>query len=197
MKSVMSKVLAVLMVGALTGVVALAKTHKAKATFDSDIKVNGTLVKKGSYDVKFDDETNQLSIIKNGKNIPQSGRYVTFLTGFGGEEEYASLYLMPPKGGGRPHNPISRKLLDSSAWKPVMDQYPGYDQFMKTAFGDETKFILTPPKLPIAAFLDSRYRAQVEKAMLGEITPKQAIDAAQKEVSDEWAKYKQQNPPKK
>jgi hypothetical protein len=68
----MSKVLAVLMVGALTGVVALAKTQKAKATFDSDIKVNGTVVKKGSYDVKFDDETNQLSIIKNGKVVVEA-----------------------------------------------------------------------------------------------------------------------------
>lgn len=76
MKSVMSKVLAVLMVGALTSVVALAKTHKAKATFDSDIKVNGTLVKKGSYDVKFDDETNQLSIIKNGKVVVEAAARV-------------------------------------------------------------------------------------------------------------------------
>jgi multiple sugar transport system substrate-binding protein len=133
------------------------------------------------------------SIIKNGKNIPQSGRYVTFLTGFGGEEEYASLYLMPPKGGGRPHNPISRKLIESPAWKAVLEEYPGYEHFMKTAFGDETKFILTPPKLPIAAFLDSRYRAQADKAILGEITPKQALEAAQKEVADEYAKYKQQN----
>ena len=72
MKSVMSKVLAVLMVGALTSVVALAKVQKAKATFDSDIKVNGTLVKKGSYDVKFDDETGQLSIIKNGKVVAEA-----------------------------------------------------------------------------------------------------------------------------
>ena len=72
MKSVMSKVLAVLMVGALTSVVALAKVQKARAKFDSDIKVNGTLVKKGSYDVKFDDETGQLSIIKNGKVIAEA-----------------------------------------------------------------------------------------------------------------------------
>ena len=72
MKSVMSKVLAVLMVGALTGVVALAKVQKAKATFDNDIKVNGTVVKKGSYDVKFDDETGQLSIIKNGKVVVET-----------------------------------------------------------------------------------------------------------------------------
>jgi hypothetical protein len=63
---------AVVMVGALTGVVALAKVHKQKTTFESDIKVNGTLVKKGTYDVKFDDETGQLTIAKNGKTVAQA-----------------------------------------------------------------------------------------------------------------------------
>ena len=72
MKSVISKVVAVLMVGALTGVVALAKVHKARTTFDTDIKVNGTLVKKGTYEVKFDDQTNQLSIVKNGKVVAEA-----------------------------------------------------------------------------------------------------------------------------
>ena len=72
MKSIVSKMMAVLMVGALTGVVALAKVHKEKVTFDSDIKVNGTLVKKGTYDVKFDDESGQLSITKNGKTVAQA-----------------------------------------------------------------------------------------------------------------------------
>jgi hypothetical protein len=72
MKSAVSKMLAVLMVGALTSVVALAKVQKARATFDNDIKVNGTLVKKGSYDVKYDDETGQLSIIKNGKVVAEA-----------------------------------------------------------------------------------------------------------------------------
>ena len=72
MKSVISKMLAVLMVGALTGVVALAKTHKSRTTFDTDMKVNGTLVKKGDYDVKFDDETGQLSIVKNGKVVVET-----------------------------------------------------------------------------------------------------------------------------
>src|SRR5215217_7595581 len=37
----------VMMVAALTSVVALAKVHKQKVTFESDIKVNGTLVKDG------------------------------------------------------------------------------------------------------------------------------------------------------
>jgi len=72
MKSMVSKIVAVLMVGALTGVVAFAKVHKQKVTFENDIKVNGTLVKKGTYDVKFDDETGQLAIVKNGKTVAQA-----------------------------------------------------------------------------------------------------------------------------
>ena len=72
MKSMVSKVMAVVMVGALTSVVAFAKVHKQKVTFENDIKVNGTLVKKGTYDVKFDDATGQLAIVKNGKTVAQA-----------------------------------------------------------------------------------------------------------------------------
>jgi hypothetical protein len=60
------------MIGALTCVAAFAKTQKHKITFETDTKVNGTLVKKGTYDVKFDDATNQLSILKNGKVIAEA-----------------------------------------------------------------------------------------------------------------------------
>ena len=72
MKSIVSKIVTVIMVGALTSVIAFAKVHKEKVTFDSDIKVNGTVVKKGTYDVKFDDESGQLSITKNGKVVAQA-----------------------------------------------------------------------------------------------------------------------------
>ena len=72
MKSMVSRMVAILMVGALTGVVAFAKVHKQKVTFESDIKVNGTLVKKGTYDMKFNDETGQLSIVKNGKTVAEA-----------------------------------------------------------------------------------------------------------------------------
>ena len=72
MKSIVNRMLVVMVVGALTSVVAFAKVHKQRVNFDNDIKVNGTLVKKGSYDLKFDDETGQLSIVKNGKTIAQA-----------------------------------------------------------------------------------------------------------------------------
>ena len=72
MKSIVNRMVAVLMVGALTGVVAFAKVHKQKVTFGNDVKVNGTLVKKGNYEVRFDDETGQLTIAKNGKTVAQA-----------------------------------------------------------------------------------------------------------------------------
>ena len=72
MKSIVNKVLVVMMVGALTSVVAFAKVQKHRVTFENDIKVNGTLVKKGIYDVKFDDATGQLSIVKDGKTVAQA-----------------------------------------------------------------------------------------------------------------------------
>ena len=72
MKSIVNKMLVVMMVGALTSVVALAKVHKQKVSFENDIKVNGTLVKKGTYEVKFDDETGQLSLSRQGKVVAEA-----------------------------------------------------------------------------------------------------------------------------
>jgi hypothetical protein len=72
MKSIVNRLLVILMVGALTSVAAFAKVQRQKVTFDTDIKVNGTLVKKGTYDVKFDDQSGQLSIVKNGKVVAEA-----------------------------------------------------------------------------------------------------------------------------
>lgn len=72
MKSIVNRIAVVLVVGALTSMVAFAKVHKHKVTFENDIKVNGTLVKKGTYDVKFDDQSGQLSIVKNGKTVAEA-----------------------------------------------------------------------------------------------------------------------------
>ena len=72
MKSIVNRMLVVMLVGALASVAALAKVHKEKVTFENDIKANGTLVKKGTYDVKFDDATGQLSLIKQGKVVAEA-----------------------------------------------------------------------------------------------------------------------------
>ncbi len=73
MKSIVNRIVVVVMVGALASVAAFGKTHKQRnVAFDSDIKVNGTLVKKGTYDLAFDDESGQLTISKSGKVIAQT-----------------------------------------------------------------------------------------------------------------------------
>ena len=72
MKSIVNRIVVVVMIGALASVAAFAKTQKQRVTFENDIKVNGTLVKKGNYEVKFDEESGQLSIIKNGKTVAQT-----------------------------------------------------------------------------------------------------------------------------
>jgi hypothetical protein len=85
---------AVLMVGALMSVAAFAKVHKHTVTFDNDMKVNDTLVKKGTYQVKFDDETGQLSIIKNGKTVAQA------MAKFEARSRKASDFVLRSQGDG-------------------------------------------------------------------------------------------------
>jgi hypothetical protein len=72
MKSILNRVVVVLMVGALTSVVALAKVQKHKVTFENDVKVNNTVVKKGTYEVRFDDATGQFSIMDGKKVVAQT-----------------------------------------------------------------------------------------------------------------------------
>jgi hypothetical protein len=57
---------------ALAASVTLGKTRKDSVTFTQDLNVNGTLVKSGSYEVSFNDETNELAIIKRGKVVAKT-----------------------------------------------------------------------------------------------------------------------------
>lgn len=60
------------LIASLASVAAFAKTKTEKVTFIDDIKVNGTLVKKGVYDLKFDDKTGEVTILKNGKVVARA-----------------------------------------------------------------------------------------------------------------------------
>ena len=80
MKRFMKTFVAALIVGALASFSALAgdkgKTEKKMITFPEDVMVNGTLVKAGDYEVRFDDGTNELSIIKAGKVLAKTPAHV-------------------------------------------------------------------------------------------------------------------------
>ncbi len=71
MKSFLKVTLLALVIGALASISAFAggkdKVEKRTVTFPADVTVNGTLVKAGEYEVKFDESSNELSILKNGK----------------------------------------------------------------------------------------------------------------------------------
>ena len=71
MKRFMKSFFVALVIGALASLSALAgdkgQVEKRTITFPDDVMVNGTLVKAGEYEVKFDQGTGELSIIKNGE----------------------------------------------------------------------------------------------------------------------------------
>lgn len=70
MKSFLKSTLAALMICALASIAAAAGKDKVRTetvTFASDIMVNGTLVKAGSYQIKFNEQSGELSILKDGK----------------------------------------------------------------------------------------------------------------------------------
>ena len=69
MKSIASRILVLLVTVSLTGVLALAKTIEKEVTFIRSVTVNGTLVKKGTYKVAFNEETGELTIRKGKKVV--------------------------------------------------------------------------------------------------------------------------------
>ena len=67
-----NRVAVALLIASLASVAAFAQTHKERVTFINDMKVNGTLVKKGAYDLKFDDKTGEVTIMKNDKVVARA-----------------------------------------------------------------------------------------------------------------------------
>jgi hypothetical protein len=71
MKVFLKSTFAALMICALASIAVLAaakdKVKTETVMFPADVTVNGTLLKAGEYQVKFDEQTGELAILKNGK----------------------------------------------------------------------------------------------------------------------------------
>lgn len=71
MKRFINGIFVALVIAALASISAFAgdknKVEKKMVTFPEDIMVNGTLVKAGDYEVKFDETTGELTIMKGSK----------------------------------------------------------------------------------------------------------------------------------
>lgn len=69
---VVNKLLVVFLVGAIGSSVALAKTVRKQVRFMDPVVVNGTVLKSGTYDAEFDDQTNELTILRGRKVVAHS-----------------------------------------------------------------------------------------------------------------------------
>ena len=70
--SLLRKIAIAVLLISLASVSAFAKSKKQLVRFAADVKVNGTLVPKGLYDLKFDDQTGELSIVKDNKVVARA-----------------------------------------------------------------------------------------------------------------------------
>lgn len=67
MKSILKRIVVAVVISTVASVLTLAKTTEKKVTFADSVTVNGTVIKKGTYKVTFNDETGELTIKKGGK----------------------------------------------------------------------------------------------------------------------------------
>jgi hypothetical protein len=72
MTKLVNRLVVMVLVGAVAGGVAMAKVVKREVTFEQAVVVNGMLVKSGTYDAVFDDQTNELSIVKGKKVVART-----------------------------------------------------------------------------------------------------------------------------
>src|SRR5258705_5946222 len=72
MKTLLNRIALALLIAAVASVSVFPKSKTETVRFATNIKVNGTLVKAGEYEVKFDDKTGELSIMKGSKVIARA-----------------------------------------------------------------------------------------------------------------------------
>lgn len=76
MKSIVKQLMVVGLLVTMAGTTAFAKGRKSEIALSSDTKVNGTLLKKGMYEVVFDDQSGELSIFKRKKLVVKTATRV-------------------------------------------------------------------------------------------------------------------------
>ena len=72
MKDILNRVVVALLFVIVASAPTFAKVHKSRITLKADTKVGDIIVKKGTYDVRFDDQTNEVSLRKAGKVVATS-----------------------------------------------------------------------------------------------------------------------------
>ena len=72
MRSKINRVVIALVVCALMSIAVVAKERTETLNLTQDVTINGTLVKKGQYKLKFDEQTGELLIMKGKKVVAKT-----------------------------------------------------------------------------------------------------------------------------
>ncbi len=72
MRSIVNGMLVALLLATVTAGTTFAKGKRSTVTFAADTKVNDVLVKKGTYQVVFNEEAGELTILKGRKPIAKT-----------------------------------------------------------------------------------------------------------------------------
>jgi hypothetical protein len=72
MKIILRRMAIALLVTSLASAAVFAKTKKATVTFPTSIKVNGTVLSKGVYDLKYDYKTGEFVVVKDSKVVARA-----------------------------------------------------------------------------------------------------------------------------
>ena len=72
MKTIFNRIALALLLTSLASLSVFAKGKKETVNFLTNIKVNGTLVKEGVYDLKIDEKTGELVVMKGSKVVARA-----------------------------------------------------------------------------------------------------------------------------
>jgi hypothetical protein len=72
MKNILSRIAIALLITSLASVTVFPKTKKATVTFPTSIKVNGTVLSKGVYELKYDYKTGEFVVVKDTKVVARA-----------------------------------------------------------------------------------------------------------------------------
>src|ERR1043165_4395888 len=87
-----------LVVCALLSPVAFASVKTQTVTFVTDVKIGETLIKKGTYKAKFDDKSNELTILDGKKVVAKTT--ATLVEQKSGNSKYLTVYTTDRDGAG-------------------------------------------------------------------------------------------------
>lgn len=83
-------IMALALCALMSSAAALAEKKTKNVTFNDDVKIGSTLVKKGTYKVTFDDQTNELIVAKNNKTIAKTQARLEKIAGKASDSLYST-----------------------------------------------------------------------------------------------------------